>query len=155
MSDKERTTIQVAALENGTVIDHLRPGTALRATKMLGLSGKRVVTIGMYLPSSQMGTKDIMKIADRELTQTEVNKLALLSPLVSVSIIRGYKIVQKLKAVLPDVIEDLMRCQNPGCITQTEKGIHHRLMVLSKVEPVRLQCHYCERRATADELSYL
>lgn len=57
--------LAVAALRNGTVIDHI-PSTALfKVVKLLGIENVDThVTIGNNLDSRLMGSKGIIKIAD-------------------------------------------------------------------------------------------
>ena len=59
MSKKE---LQVAAIENGTVIDHIPADKTYQVVKLLRLEEiSTPVTIGYNLPSSKMGRKGIIK----------------------------------------------------------------------------------------------
>ena len=56
-------TLSVSAIKNGTVIDHISPGQALRIIQLLSLpSSKYTVTIGLNLHSKLIGIKDLIKI---------------------------------------------------------------------------------------------
>ena len=113
----DHTEYKVTALKEGTVIDHLPAGSALKALEVLGDMGGRVVTVGMYLESKKREQKDIIKIEKRELTEREVAKIALLGPHTTISIIRNYRVVDKLPVKIPDEIHGVVRCPNPSCIT--------------------------------------
>lgn len=148
----EEKIIKVTKLKNGTVIDHLKPGTAIKALHVLGIEGENTISIGMYFESKKMGKKDILKIENKELNPNEVNKIALISPNATLSIIENYNIKNKTKAVLPDVIEGIVKCSNPNCITNHER-IKTKFYVIKKGEKrIKLKCHYCERVFNRDEL---
>jgi len=153
-ADRDDTLVKVRKLREGTVIDHLTSGTAFNAFRVLGLEGERgVVLIGMNLQSDKAGRKDIIKIENRELTRDELNRIALMSPDASISIIRGYRVVEKFRVELPDQIEGIVRCRNPNCITnlQTVQSRFH----VCKTKPTVLRCRYCERRVKQGEFDFI
>ncbi len=147
---QNQPTYRVSALRNGTVIDHLEPGTALAAFHVLGVPSNAIVAIGMNLNSGKIGTKDIIKIDSHELSPNEVSMIALLGPNVTISIIRNYEVVDKVEVSLPEVIEGVARCPNPSCVTNSD-AIATRFDVRT-TDPIRLRCHYCERLLRGDEL---
>ena len=71
----------------------------------------------MNVPSKKMGTKDIIKVEDRELNQDELNRLALVAPDAHVAIIRAYSVAEKLTIELGDEITNVVRCTFSNCIT--------------------------------------
>ena len=150
---KKDRQLQVRALESGTVIDHLTPGTAFRTVRLLGLEGSTTVLVGAYLKSGRTEFKDLIKIEGRELTKEETNKIALLSPQATLSIIREFEVVQKIYPEVPDTIEGLIRCVNPSCITQDARAIT-RFQTESRV-PLRLRCYYCERTFMQESIDFL
>lgn len=149
----EERAIKVSALAQGTVIDHLRHGTGLRVLKVLGLITEGAVAIGLNLDSKKLGRKDLIKIENRELTQEEVNKIALISPEATLSIIRQFNVVEKFQPQMTDDMEDVVRCRNPSCISNQER-IKTRFVVVQR-RPLRLRCHYCERAINGDEIDLL
>lgn len=150
----EKREIKVSALVQGTVIDHLRAGSGLRVLKVLGLTGSRAresaVAIGLNLDSGKLGHKDLIKIESRELTPDEVNKIALLSPEATLSIIRDYQVVRKFQPELTEALEDVIRCGNPSCISNQER-IASLFQVVER-RPLRVRCHYCERAVPGSEI---
>ena len=57
--------LAVAALRNGTVIDHIPPEALFKCVAILGLaSTTRRITIGNNLESDKLGSKGIIKVAD-------------------------------------------------------------------------------------------
>ena len=155
-SDKlvqEGKSIEVSALRQGTVVDHLRRGTGLKVLNVLGLLTEGAVAIGLNLDSKRLGQKDLIKIENRELTQEELNKIAILSPEATLSIIREFKVVSKFQPELTAEMEGVVHCQNPSCISNNEQ-IRSRFQVLER-EPLRLRCYYCERVIPSDEIELL
>ena len=151
--DTREPTIRVAALERGTVIDHLRKGTGLRVLRVLGLSHAGTIAIGLNLESKKLGGKDLIKIENRELSREEVNKIALLSPEATLSIIRDYRVVAKFEPELSDQLENLVRCPNPSCVSNQE-NIRSRFSVRQR-RPLRIRCAYCERVANEEQIELL
>jgi len=141
----------VAAIKNGTVIDHITAGQALKIVRFLSLpKHKKVVTLGLNLPSKAMGIKDIVKVEGRELTPEEVNEVAIVAPKASVNIIRNYQIAEKFKVTLPEFTERFVICPNKACITNHEAmGVY--FYVKPEGKEVKLKCRYCEKEFVSDE----
>jgi len=140
-------TLKVSKIHSGTVIDHIPAGYALDVLRILGIHGKNlsgVVTLAMNVPSQKMGRKDIVKVEGRELSEQEVNKIALIAPDATINIIRNYEVVEKIKVKLPNVIRNVIKCPNPTCITNGREPIEPRFIVESR-SPLRLRCYYCGR----------
>lgn len=151
----EERAIKVSALERGTVIDHLRHGTGLRVLAVLGLSdSEQTVSIGLNLDSKRMGRKDIIKIENKELTRDEIDKIAILSPEATLSIIRNFEVVSKLGPELEDELQGVVRCHNPSCISNHERT-PSRFNVADREPVLRLRCAYCERVVVQDEIELL
>jgi aspartate carbamoyltransferase regulatory subunit len=146
-------TYRVAKLKAGTVIDRLEAGTALKCLSILGIPEESVVTIGLNLPSKRLGRKDILKVENRELSVEELARLSLFGPRAVVSIIEDYRIVRKIPLELPEVLDRVLSCPNPSCITHHDP-VPSRVRV-EKQRPLRLRCHYCERRIRAEEIELL
>ncbi len=141
MSDHE---LRVSKINNGTVIDHISGGYALDVVKILGITGKekRVMTIAINVSSKRFGVKDIVKIEGRALSPQEVNKIALVAPHASINIIKNYAVVEKLEVKLPNVIEGIVKCVNPCCVSNSNEPVSSKFYV-KNAEPLVLKCHYC------------
>jgi aspartate carbamoyltransferase regulatory subunit len=141
MSEKE---LRVNKIRNGTVIDHIRGGFALDVIKILGITGKekRVMTIAVNVPSKRIGVKDIVKIEGKALSTQEVNRIALVAPHASINFIRDYTVVDKIEVKLPQLIEGIVKCGNPCCISNADEPITAKFYV-TQSEPLVLKCHYC------------
>jgi aspartate carbamoyltransferase regulatory subunit len=137
-------TLRVSKIKNGTVIDHVTNGHALDVVKILGITGRTggVVTVAMNIPSKKLGAKDMVKVEGRELKTEEVDKIALLAPHATINIIRNYKAVEKQRVKLPSVIQGIVKCANPACVSNSDEPIQPKFYV-ERQEPLRLKCHYC------------
>ncbi len=136
--------LHVSKIRDGTVIDHITGGHALDVVRILGITGKeqKVITIAMNVPSKRFKRKDIVKIDGRELNPQEVHKIALLAPHATINIIRNYKVVEKQRVKLPGHIENIIRCANPACISNSNEPVEAKFYVRSE-DPLVLKCHYC------------
>lgn len=145
--------LKVDAIRNGTVIDHIPAGRVQRVMAILKPRENDVVMMGMNFPSKAMKKKDIIKIEGRELTQDEVNSVALIAPKAKVSIIRDFQVVQKSTVQIPQRIEGLVACPNPKCITNAEPMMPIFNLVDSSAREIA--CQYCERVFTADDMKHI
>ena len=171
----EKKELKVAALENGTVIDHIPSSQLFKVVSILGLENcTNSITIGNNLASNnhdhphfymqmtyakvrhnilaskKIGKKGIIKVADRFFKEEDLNKIALVAPAAQINIIRDYQVIEKRKVSLPDIVHGIIRCGNPKCITNNEpmETIFH---VTDKID-VQVRCHYCERSVTKEEI---
>lgn len=136
--------LYVSKIKDGTVIDHITGGHALDVIKILGITGRenRVITIAINVPSKRYRFKDIVKIEGREINPQEVHKIALIAPHATINIIRDYHVAEKQRVKLPRVIENILKCANPTCITNSNEPVRPKFYV-EKEEPLMLKCHYC------------
>ena len=134
--------LAVAALQNGTVIDHIPSSVLFKAVKILGIESLDThVTIGNNLGSKKLGSKGIIKVADVEFPEATLNRIALIAPTAVVNIIRDFEVVEKHKVQLPDTIVGIVKCSNPKCITNNEP-MKTRFEVVD-CENITISCHYC------------
>jgi aspartate carbamoyltransferase regulatory subunit len=148
--------IKVAPIKNGTVIDHIPSGMALKVLKILGVGEDGVdstVSVAMRVPSQKTEWKDIVKVEDRELDAREVDKIALIAPTATINIIRNFSVAEKHPVRLPEVARGILECGNPNCITNQREPVETEFMV-STENGTRLTCVYCEREVT-DVLAHI
>lgn len=132
----------VAAIENGTVIDHIPSDRLFEVIRLLRIEELEhdTVFIGYRLKSKAMGTKSIIKIANRFFSEQELNSLAVVAPKVTLSIIRDFDVVEKRCVELPHEIVSIVKCNNPKCICNNEP-MPTRFIAAGHV----LKCYYCEK----------
>ncbi|HEY2811564.1 MAG TPA: aspartate carbamoyltransferase regulatory subunit [Rhabdochlamydiaceae bacterium] len=145
-------TLSVAAIKEGTVIDHIPAGWALKIVDLLRLREKRYkTTLGLNLDSS-LGYKDIIKIEGHFLTKKESDNVAVFAPKATINIIKNYAVSSKQTVELPQAIHRVLVCPNPCCITLSE-SIDSLFHVESFKSTVHLRCHFCERVFKRDEIA--
>jgi len=141
MNDKK---LQVSAIKNGTVIDHIPASGLFKVIKILGLDKiEKQITFGTNLESKRLGLKAIIKLADIFFADVDINKISLIAPEAKLNIIKDYKVVEKKIVEVPDSIGGIAKCGNPKCITNHER-IKSRFTVVNKKQ-VAIKCHYCEK----------
>ena len=143
----------VSPIRNGTVIDHIRQGEALNVLKILGITGstQMCLSIATNVSSGRVGKKDIVKIENRELAKDEVDRIALIAPRATINIIRDYEVVEKKGVEIPSLLIGVVRCTNPGCISNTNEPIESKFEVL----PEGLHCLYCDNLIRKDIASHI
>ena len=131
----------VAAIKNGTVIDHIPSQKAYQVVQLLGLHKLSTpVTVGYNYQSKKLGKKGIIKVEEKFFTDEEISRLSVVAPNIVLNIIHDFEVVEKKTVVTPDEIRGIVRCNNPKCITNNEPMKTH-FHVTNGV----LTCHYCEK----------
>lgn len=150
-----KNELAVAALERGTVIDHIPSSAVFKAVKILGLENTpHAVTIGCNLASAKLGNKGIIKVADMEFDNATINRIALIAPTAVINIIRDYHVVEKHPVALPDTIVGIVRCANPKCITNNEP-MATKFDVVSREPNTVIRCRYCNHSVAGDQAKIL
>jgi aspartate carbamoyltransferase regulatory subunit len=145
-------TLSVSAIKNGTVIDHIRSGQALRIMRLLRvLEAKHKVTLGLNLPSQLLGIKDLIKIETRELTNHEANEIMIFAPEATINIISDFEVLKKMETRLPSSIASVFICANPSCITH-EECVDTLFYIKENGKHIWLICHYCEKTFDRDQV---
>ena len=114
----------VAAIKNGTVIDHIPSNKLFQVVRLLHLEDinvKSQVMVGYNLPSN-----------------------------VTLCIIRDYEVVEKKCVTLPNEIVGIVKCGNPKCITNNEPMLTHFHLV--DAHKGIIQCKYCEKEQKLDSI---
>jgi aspartate carbamoyltransferase regulatory subunit len=151
--DKETRELKVTAIENGTVIDHIPANNVFKVIRILNLENiTHQVLFGDNLESVKYGKKGIIKVSNTFFAPDEINKIALVAPTATLIVIRNFKVVEKKQVEVPDEIVNIVKCFNPGCITNYEK-ITTRFTVIDK-EEMKLKCHYCEKSIAKNNIIF-
>ncbi len=141
---RARKELQVSAIENGTVIDHIPAKNVFKVIRILGLdTNNEQIFMGINLESKKYGHKGIIKVANRFFESDEINKIALAAPTATLIVIKDYQVIEKKRVEIPEQIMKYVKCVNPNCITNHE-DIATRFTVIDK-EDLKLQCSYCEK----------
>lgn len=154
MNENKKPALQVSALCNGTVIDHIPADKLFAVVNLLDIPAmSNNVTIGYNLESKKLGKKGLIKISDRFFTDDEINKISVIAPNVVLNTIRDYKVVEKREVKMPDEIHNIIRCNNLNCITNNEPMETH--FYVANRETHTLKCRYCEKEVNLDDIKLL
>ena len=151
MNKKERL---VAAIENGTVIDHIPSEKTFQVVSLLGLQSiPSPVTIGYNYPSNKVGNKGIIKISNKFFNDDEISRLSVVAPNVVLNIIHDFEVTEKKTVETPDELRGIVKCNNPKCITNNEPmdTVFH---VVDKSRGI-LKCHYCDKEQDIDKVEII
>ncbi|MFT4922148.1 MAG: aspartate carbamoyltransferase regulatory subunit [Haloarculaceae archaeon] len=145
--------LRVSKIQNGTVIDHISSGQALNVLAILGIDGTsgEAVSIGMNVPSDRLGSKDIVKVEGRELSQSELDVLSLIAPAATINFIRDYDVVDKHRVEPPERVSGILQCPNHNCITTEDEPVDSQFEVLDD----GVRCVYCDTITREDLAAHI
>ena len=154
MNENNKQALQVSALCNGTVIDHIPADKLFAVVNLLEISNmSNNVTIGFNLESKKLGKKGLIKISDRFFTDDEIDKISVVAPNIVLNTIRNYNVVEKREVNMPDEIHNIIKCNNLNCITNNEPMETH--FYVADRETHTLKCRYCEKEVSLDDITLL
>ncbi|MFP4620897.1 MAG: aspartate carbamoyltransferase regulatory subunit [Bacteroidales bacterium] len=145
--------LQVSAIKNGTVIDHIPARHLFQVISILNLDHiKTQITFGTNLESKKLGYKAIIKLSEVYFKDEDINKIALIAPYAKLNIIKDFKVTTKRQVEVPEQIKGIAKCGNPNCITNND-NVRTIFYVLPKdKEKVALKCHYCEKITDPEDM---
>lgn len=151
---KEEKKLQVSAIKDGTVIDHIPSKNLFKVIRILNLEAlEDPVTFGSNLDSSKLGKKAIIKMSNKYFDDEEINKLILVAPQARLNIIQDYQVIEKKKVKVPEKIMGIAKCVNPKCITNNENVLtKFKVLYNSNVD---LKCLYCEKITDQDHIEII
>ncbi len=140
--------MNIDTIKDGYVIDHITPGNAIKIYRLLNLEKLDCqVALITNAKSKKMKTKDLIKIG--QLIDINLDKIAYIDPKATVNIVKKDKIIEKKKLQLPEVLMNVCKCNNPRCITSTERNLDQIFNLTNKKDKV-YRCHYCESTLEKD-----
>src|ERR1051325_10381059 len=93
--------LSVSAIKQGTVVDHIAAGNALKIVRLLKLAAnERRVTLGLNLKSDSIGLKDLIKLENVFLSQFQASQIAVFAPQATVNVIENYRVAKKFRVQL-------------------------------------------------------
>ena len=137
--------LNVGALREGFVLDHIKAGKAMTIYHDLKLDKLDcTVAIIKNARSNKMGKKDIIKV-ECPIDNLDLNVLGFIDHNITVNIIKDGEIVEKRELHLPKEIVNVIKCKNPRCITSIEQELD-QIFVLADPENEFYRCKYCEEK---------
>lgn len=142
--------LEITSIKNGIVIDHIQAGTGVKIFNYLELDTKDYsVALIINVDSKKLGKKDIIKIENYD--KLDYTVLGLLSPTITICEVENEKIVNKVIPILPNKVENIIKCKNPSCITIQEEYVSHSFILVDK-ETGRYRCEYCDEITKLSDL---
>lgn len=135
--------LNINSISKGIVIDHIKPGCGIIIFKYLKLDkADFTVALIMNAVSKKHSRKDIIKIENE--IDIDLAMLGFIDANITVNIIEGENITEKINLSLPEKVEGIMECKNPRCITSEERSITHKFILIDKKEGI-YKCEYCDQ----------
>lgn len=137
--------MNVDGVNNGIVIDHIKAGRSMDIYRYLNLDElDSCVAIIKNVQSTKYGKKDIIKID--EMIDLDLDVLGYIDPHITVNIVRDGMMIEKKHLELPQLLNNVLKCKNPRCITTIEQEIDHIFQLTDKEAGI-YRCLYCESKA--------
>ena len=137
--------MNVDAIHDGIVIDHIAAGNGMKLYRLLGLEQLEVpVAMMTHVSSGKLGRKDIIKI-DAPLP-VNFDVIGYVDPGATVNIIRDGQLVEKKQIGLPEKLVNVLRCKNPRCVSSCEQELD-QVFLLADAGRREYRCRYCETKA--------
>lgn len=138
--------LNIGQLNEGIVLDHIEAGKAMEIYSLLGLGELDCgVAIIKNAHSNKMGKKDIIKI-EGGLDLVDLDALGYIDCNITVDIIREGVVAEKRVLTLPKVLTNVIKCNNPRCITSVEHQLDHIFYLTNEKKHI-YRCRYCEEKA--------
>ncbi|MBN1116957.1 MAG: aspartate carbamoyltransferase regulatory subunit [Bacteroidales bacterium] len=151
MNAMKNNKLEVSAIKDGTVIDHIPAGHLFKVINILKLDSiDNTITFGTNFLSKRLGKKAIIKLSNVFFKDNDINRIALVAPSAKLNIIKDYKVVEKKIVEVPDEIQGIVKCVNPKCITNNEK-VTTKFTIEDK-KKIKLRCVYCEKITDIEQL---
>ncbi len=144
----------IPKIENGFVLDHIPAGSGVKILNLIrghNELNNAVLSVGLNYTSRRLGHKDLIKIQCRELPQRFLQHLSLVVPGVTIKRVEKFAIAGKIVLEPPELVDNLLSCPNPGCITNHERGVTTCFHLVRR-EPMKFRCNHCERWFALAEL---
>lgn len=145
--------MNIDTIENGYVIDHITAGNAIKIYRLLNLEELDCqVALITNVKSNKTKVKDLLKIG--KLIDINLDKIAFIDPKATVNIVKNNKIIEKNSLQLPEKLINVCKCNNPRCITSTERNLDQIFNLTNKKEKI-YRCHYCETMLEKEKEEFL
>ena len=134
--------VTINSIKRGIVIDHIKAGLGIKIYNYLKLDEANfTVALIMNAESSKIGRKDMIKIDN--VIDVDFTVLGIIDPNITINIIEGETIQEKVKLKLPKKVKNVIKCKNPRCVTSVENSIDHSFYLTDETKGI-YRCEYCD-----------
>ncbi len=141
-------------IDEGTLIDHVSAGKALKILKVLKAKEGAVI-LALNVPNEEIKVKDVVELRKRYLKEEEKIKVALLSPTATISTVKNHVAGPGEKIEIPNHLVDILKCPNPKCITNMEREPVKTSFTVINRKPLKIKCDYCDKIVKEEEIEKL
>lgn len=134
--------LKIESIQDGIVIDHIPEGRGMEIYQLLHLEEqKQSVALLQSVRSQKYGHKDLIKIEGTTLPE-RLDILGYLDSNITLILIQNGQVIRKYHPVPPMYLKNVIKCQNPRCITSIETNCDH----IFKMSPSgTYRCIYCNQ----------
>lgn len=137
--------LNISGIHEGFVLDHIQAGMGFQIYHDLNLDKLDcTVAIIKNAKSNKMGKKDILKV-ECPIEALDLDILGFIDHDITVNVIKGDHIVEKMELHLPTQVKNVIRCKNPRCITSIEQELDQIFLLTDEKKEV-YRCKYCEEK---------
>lgn len=137
--------MRIERITNGIVLDHITAGVGMEILNLFPKDLlKTKIDYASFIESPSLGEKDIIKLENLDVDPDILMKMAILSPKITISIIREGKVFKKIQPTVAPIVEGVLQCENPKCVSLRETYLPSRFKVETDENMVIRQCLYCE-----------
>lgn len=134
--------MNIDGVNNGIVLDHIQAGRSMQIYKLLKLDKLDCsVAIIQRVKSAKYGKKDIIKID--EIIDLDIDVLGYIDNNITVNLVKDGRLDKKMHIELPILLNDVVKCKNPRCITSIEQEIVHKFRLVDEKKKT-YRCIYCD-----------
>ena len=137
--------LNISGIHEGFVLEHIQAGMGFQIYHDLKLDKLDcTVAIIKNAKSNKMGKKDIIKV-ECPLEALDLEILGFIDHNITVNVVKGDHIVEKMALTLPEEVTNVIKCKNPRCITSIEQELDHVFLLTDPLKEV-YRCKYCEEK---------
>jgi len=134
--------VVIDSIKKGIVIDHITAGLGMKILEYLDINTtKDTVAVIMNAVSNKYGRKDVVKIEN--VSGIDLTALGIIDPKVTVNYIEDHIIREKVNITVPERVVNIIKCNNPRCVTSVELGAPQIFHLIDK-ENREYRCEYCD-----------
>jgi len=134
--------MNIDGVSTGIILDHITAGKSMELYKLLKLDKLNCsVAVIQNASSTKYGKKDIIKI-DAEM-ELDFDVLGYIDPNITINIVKNGKMVKKEHLEMPEILNNVIKCKNPRCITSVEQEIVHKFRLVDREKKI-YRCVYCD-----------
>lgn len=134
--------VVIDSIKKGIVIDHITAGLGMKILEYLDIdTSTNTVAVIMNAASSKYSRKDVIKIEN--VVDIDLAALGIIDPKVTVNIIEDHIIHDKIHLTEPERVVNIIKCNNPRCVTSIEPGAPQIFQLIDK-ENREYRCEYCD-----------